>query len=312
MAVREAIESGRTAGAAPAVHPVIGEEPIDTHELTAVLLRWRWLIVATTIFFTTLMTVIAFTSTRIYQGSAVVIGASNAELGLLGGGQDSSSFGGLAALAGFNLGPRDSFLEEALAVLRSRQFTEAFIAQNNLLPVLFASLWDAKTGKWKVPPAQQPTLNRAFRVFDALRSIKRDSKTGLITIQIDWKNRFMAVDWTNRMIEELNQEMRQRAIKKADLSIVFLQKELLTTSDIGTRDSINRLMASEIRQRMLADVTEEYALRFVDRATVPDPNEPVAPKKSLLMGAGLIFGMVFGMCVALFLNMLSLSKARRR
>jgi uncharacterized protein involved in exopolysaccharide biosynthesis len=287
-------------------------EPIYTRELTTVLLRWRWLIVAATLFFTVLMAVIAFTSTRIYQGSAVVIGASNADLGLLGGGQDSSSLGGLAALAGLNLGPRDSILEEALAVLRSRQFTEAFIAKNNLMPVLFSDLWDAKAGKWNVSPDKQPTLNRAFRVFDALRSIKRDTKTGLITLQIDWRDRFPAVDWTNRMIEELNQEMRQRAIKKADLSIDFLQKELPTTSDIGTREAINRLMASEIKERMLADVTEEYALRFVDRATVPDPTEPVAPKKSLLIGAGMIFGIIFGMCAAVFFNMLSLSKAQRR
>lgn len=308
MAAREAIESGRAAGAVGAVH---GEEPIDSRELTAVLLRWRWLVVATTLIFTALMTYIAFTSTRVYQGSAVVIPASGSEAGLLGGLQNSS-LGGFAELAGINLESQDMAAEEALAVLHSRQFTEAFITSNKLTPELFASLWDAQARKWKVPLAKQPTLNQAFRAFDALRTISRDTKTGLIIIQIDWKDRVEAADWANRMIEALNEEMRARAIKQADDSMVYLQKELPNTRDVGTRDAINRLMEAEIKQRMLADVTKEYALRFVDRATVPDTWETVAPKKSLLMGVGVIFGMVFGMSAALLLNLLSLSKERRR
>ena len=40
----------------------------------------------------------------------------------------------LAALAGINLPSKDSEIEETLAVLRSRQFTEDFIVRNNLAP----------------------------------------------------------------------------------------------------------------------------------------------------------------------------------
>jgi len=53
----------------------------------------------------------------------------------------SSALGnwGIASLAGINVGSGDIEIEEALAVLRSRELTERFIANNNLMPILYSS-----------------------------------------------------------------------------------------------------------------------------------------------------------------------------
>ena len=54
-----------------------------------------------------------------------------------------------------------------MAVLKSREYTGAFISEIKQLPVLFASDWDAKAGIWKSRyPAQWPDVRDAEKYFD--------------------------------------------------------------------------------------------------------------------------------------------------
>ena len=213
------------------------------------------------------------------------------------------SLGGLASLAGFTIGTGNQETEESLAVLRSQQFTEAFIEDQHLMPKLFAKRWDANAGKWKNDGAPPPTLAQAFGYFDSnVRTISQDKKTSLVSVQIEWKNRFEAAEWANSLVERLNDEMRARAIAKSDASLGFLNKELNTTTVVSTREAINRLIEGQIKQRMLANVSREYAFRVVDKALVPDLGDTVKPKKLLMIAAAPVMGVIVGVAAVLLLT----------
>jgi capsular polysaccharide biosynthesis protein len=205
--------------------------------------------------------------------------------------------------------PDNGASEESLAVLSSQQFTQKFIEEHQLMPKLYPKLWDAATGKWKVPPDEQPTAAKAYKRFDKMRTITKNSKTGLISLDLDWRDRLEAASLVNTLVEKVNAEMRQRATQNADVSMRYLQHELTVTADIGTVDSLNRLMQTEIRQKMLADVTEEYAFKFVDRALPPDVDDPISPKKMILVPAGFLLGLVMGVVGALILHSLRQPRA---
>jgi uncharacterized protein involved in exopolysaccharide biosynthesis len=51
---------------------------------------------------------------------------------------------------------------------------------------------------------------------------------------------------------------------------------------------------------MLANVTEEYALRVIDRAMAPDRDDPIRPNKILLVVLGFLLGSTIGCAWALF------------
>jgi uncharacterized protein involved in exopolysaccharide biosynthesis len=296
----------------PAERQISEQDPIDSRELIALLWRRRLVIVGSAVLWTAALTAVAFLSTSVYRGTAVLLPA-NADRGVLGDlGSGLGSVSGLASLAGINLPSGNSNVDEALAVLRSRQFTEDFITANNLMPELYPKRGepDSGTGNTNTLLKKPPTLARAFRKFDDdIRTVTRNIKTGLITVAIDWKDRTKAAAWANGMVRSLNAEMRARAIAKADASLGYLQKELAATTDVGTRDAVNRLIENEIKQRMFADVTEEYALRFVDQAMVPDSDDPVRPRKALLIAIGFILGTVVGVVVIL-LRLVFRSSAR--
>ena len=273
------------------------EDETDLRVIVARLFARRWWIVVSVAVFSVGFYAAGHLLTPIYRAGAVLIPArsdrnmDSSGSGLGGGG----GIGSVASLVGINLGGNDSVTEEALAVLKSRQFTDKFISDLNLMPVLYAKIWDAQAGKWKVDEKKQPTPSRAFRYFDKkIRLIVPEKKTSLITLNIDWTDRIAAAEWANELVKRLNQEMRQREMARADSAVGYLEKEFETTTAVATREAIGHLIENQVKQRMLAAVNPEFAFRIIDRALPPDKDDPHFPNKFLMVIAGPIVGLVFG------------------
>ena len=282
------------------------ESYIDLKWVVRRLQAARWWIVAVIVLSTSAFAAYAFLTTPVYRATTVLVPASTDQGGLAGSlGGALGSLGGLASLAGINFSNTGAETEESLAVLRSREFTEAFIRDKQILPLLFEDAWDPATKNWK-NPAKPPTLARAYKSFNAgVRSISQDRRTGLVTMTIDWRDRQLAAEWANELVARLNSEMRARAIAKSSASVGFLEQELQKTPLLGTQEAINRLIEAQIKQRMVASVTHEYAFRVVDRAMLPDLSDKVRPKRLVLLLMGPLVGMFVGVGAVLVLGWLS-------
>lgn len=265
--------------------------------LARVTERWLW-VAASVVAFTGASAALAFLSTPIYRSSTVLVPADNKQNGGLA--NALGELGGLAAVAGLNLNTSSSDTQEALAVLKSRQFTERFIEDRGLLQSLFANKWDPDRHVWRVPPEQQPTLAKGFKYFDKkVRTASLDAKTGLVTLQIEWRDRMEAADWANELVSRLNVEMRERAIANANAAVSYLEQESNITSTVATREAIARLLETQVKQRMFANVTHEYAFRVVDKALPSDKDDTIRPKKLILVVSGFLVGAAVGLSVAL-------------
>ncbi len=273
-------------------------------DLLAVLRRlWdgRWWIAISVATVTGAFIVLAYNMRPVYQVKVVLAPAANDRAGLAGSlGSSMGSLGGLAALAGINIGTGNSATEEALAVMRSREFTGKFITDLNLMPKLFENSWDPATRQWKGLAAQHPTLAQACRYFDHnIRKADFDRRTGLVTLTVEWVNPSEAALWANELVARLNSEMRARAMEQSNAAVTYLEKELSTTSTIETRMAISRLMESQVNQRMFASVSREFAFRTVDRAMPPDLKERIRPNRPLLAVIGMMLGFLLGAAVVL-------------
>lgn len=276
-------------------------ETLDVRTALRLLLRKRWWIIASVVLSTAVFASAAFRK-PVYRAVTVLIPVSSERGNFVGAGSALGQLGGLASLAGLSLNGNDAATAEALGVMRSRQFSEKFIVDDNLMPQLFAKAWDSRAGTWRADVHPVPTLWKAYRYFDkGIRTVLQDNKSGLITLQIDWTDRNAAAAWANELVKRLNSEMRARAIASADASIAFLEKELTTTNVVEMREAINRIIEAQEKQRMVATVTEEFAFRVVDSASPPDADDPVKPRKFLLLVAGPMVGLALSIaCILIF------------
>jgi uncharacterized protein involved in exopolysaccharide biosynthesis len=220
--------------------------------------------------------------------SAATPSGANGQMGGLAGGL-ASQFQGLAALAGVS-GTGDVKKSETLAVLQSESLTEAYIRDNNLLPILFPKQWDAVKKKWKVTdPEKMPTLWKANQYFKKnVRSVVTDAKTGLVTLTIEWNDPKIAADWANGLVKMTNDYLRNEQIAESERDIAFLTDQVVKTDVLGVKQVIYSVLQNEIEKLMLA--RGSTSLKVLDSAFVPEA--PSSPKLSLWLPAGFAAGLV--------------------
>jgi len=268
-------------------------EEIALKELLQILWSGRWLIVCVTAAFTILAGVASFLVTKTYEASILLSPIStNAGGGSLGGLSSlTASLGGLAALAGVSVGA-DTKKSESVAVLQSEGLTETYIQQRNLLPVLFHDQWDARAQKWKeTDPKKMPTLWKANQFFKKqVRRLSVDSKTGLVTLTIAWRDPQLAATWANDLVRMANSYLQQKAVAEAERNIAYLYDEAAKTTVVQVRDGIYTVLETEIKQEMLARGTDEYAFKVLDAAKPPE--KAASPQKIVWVLMGWLVGLL--------------------
>jgi uncharacterized protein involved in exopolysaccharide biosynthesis len=242
----------------------------------------------------------------------------------------AGQFSGLADLAGVNLGGGGD-VDQSIAIMTSRQFTEQFLVDENILQALYPERWDAAANRWKPharggvesmfswvkekletddPPSvtgqdsERPSLWKAAKEFARLATVAKDKKTSLITLTVDWRDPVIAARWANDMVSKLNQTVRNRAIADANRSLDYLNGEVNGTHVVEMQQTIYRLIEREMRTKVSAFVRDEYAFRVLDPATPPEERE--SPKRTLITLAAMFTA---GFCASLWV--LFVSQPRR-
>jgi len=279
--------------------PPYEEDEINLLDLFRIIWKSKWLILSITALSTGIAVAAAYLMPPIYRSEVLMAPVSEEQSGRLS--SLAGQFGGLAAIAGINLGGDTASKEEAVALLKSRALTEQFIKDEKLITVLFYKDWDAKNKKWDVNNEDDiPTIRDAFKKFDEdVRSIKVDRKTGLVTLSIEWKNPKLSADWAGKLVARVNAQMRKRAIEDAEKSLAYLNKELKKTSAVEMHEAIYSLIEGQIKTIMLANVREEYSFKVIDPPAIPNNDDEIWPNKKIFGGTGLSVGFFRGLCLSL-------------
>lgn len=222
-----------------------------------------------------------------------------------GGGLNLGSLAGLAGgLGGLGsvLGRPSSGQDEALAMLNSRELFDNYARRENLLPILFASKWDAVNRRWRVSGANIPTLRRGYRLFNrGIRDVDLDRRSGIVTFSITWKDRALAMKWARDLVDLTNAQMRAHAMAEAERNIRYLDA---TMHKAGSDNDSNQLTSAissayehALQDYMFAQGQPEFAFRIIDPPTYPDDRERVWPQRLVFVLLGLVLGSILAVCV---------------
>ncbi len=268
-----------------------------------VLAQSKWAVIAVVLVCTLVSTVYALMATPIYRAGIQVAPVSEKDSNSRFAAQ-LGNLGGLATLTGINV-DQGSKKNESIATLKSRKFTEQFIKDEKLLPVLFHDQWDAENQRWdETDPEDVPTLEDAWELFDKeVRKISEDSKTSLVVLSIEWEDPHEAARWANELVHRANIMLRKKAVTESENAIGYLREELKQTSVVELQQVVNQLVESEMKEIILANITKEYAFRVIDPAVVPE--EAFKPVKAVVIAVGVVLGGLLGIIMALYIDFLN-------
>lgn len=288
------------------------DDEIDLRELIATLWAGKWLILAITFLFTVAGVAYALYKPNIYKAEvtlAPTFGDEGGNISRLAG-----QFGGLASLAGVNLGGGTANKTViAKEILESRAFLTDFIHRHDLtVPLMATTGWDKGESAWKIAPeifnpetgewqtdedgqSLEPTDWDLVKTFREQLSVQESADTGMLTVSIHSESPKAASEWVTLLISDINEHMRQRDVESAERSIAYLEDKLKETSISGMQQVFYQLIEQETRTVMLANVQKEYAFQTVDPAVVPQ--EKSEPKRALIV----ILATMLGGMLAVFL-----------
>jgi len=233
----------------------------------------------------------SYAFTKVYRAEVLV--APVQDESATGLGSLAGAYGLLAGASALGLDLRGSnnSSAQAIAQIQSRQFIERFIEDESLLPVLFPR---------QASEGDRPTLQDAYNRFvHQILLVREDRVTKLITIRIDWRDRIVAAEWANKLVDRINAVTRADAIQETDRTLEYLRNALDQSDYVKLRASISSVIEAQFNKRMLAQTRPDYAFRVIDPAKPSDANKHSSPRRILFAAFGVALGSVVGLWVAL-------------
>jgi uncharacterized protein involved in exopolysaccharide biosynthesis len=291
------------------------DDEIDLRELFAVLWAGKWLIGGGTVAAAVVSIIVALMLPNIYRAEALL--APNDQEGAGGLSALAAQYGGLASLAGIELGGSSSDKTVlGLEILKSRKFVSEFIERHELLvPLMAAKKWDSEKGQLIIDPDEYditakrwvrdvrspkktiPSLQEAYEQFREVLSVSQDKQTGFVTVAVEHYSPTVAKQWVDWLINDLNSSIMHQDVAEAEQAIRYLNKQIEATSLSGLKDVFFSLIEEQTKTIMLAKVSDEYLLKTLDPAIAPE--EKSKPRRILIVGLGGVFGCFFAMIIVI-------------
>ena len=282
------------------------DDEIDLRELFSVLWAGKILIVAITAVFALVSVGYALSLANQYKASAVVSPAQSggSSLGAMAG-----QLGGLASLAGINIGSGESNeTQEAMEIMQSWGFMEEFIQTHDLQVPIYAAigwdkgsnslklnsdLYDATSERWLIEDDESgenraPSSWQLYQNFKSRVAVSQDKKSGLINISVEYYSPQIAKQWVDLFIITINDYMRARKLEQVNRNIEYLTAQIDKTAIADMREVFYQLVEEQTKSKMLAEASPEYAFVTVSRAMVPE--EKSQPKRALVCILGTLLG----------------------
>ena len=116
--------------------------------------------------------------------------------------------------------------------------------------------------------------------------VSMDIETGYLTISVEHYSPIYAKDLLNTIIDELNSLVREQDLLKSTKSLNYLEEKTRLSSFIEVKTAFNKIIESQIKTQMLAEIDDEYLLK---ESTLLLSQKKIISKKSISMYSHNIF-----------------------
>lgn len=260
------------------------------HSSLAEIIKFLWskkiLIGSVGFFSAVLFAAYSLTLSNTYLSKAILSPAQ--DLSRIG---NSSAINGLAGIAGISVTDGENILYlEGIEILRSYRFFRDLLAEGELKrDILAVKSWNPNTNQitykndvydyqnkkwvkknnWKKNQTE-PSDQEAFKTFNKIFFANRDASSDFVTVTFEHPSPIIAKNWLDIIIRKINDNVRNREVSKAELSITYLNEQLSTTTITEIRQVMSELVQNETQTVMLAKASPEFLYNIIEPPIIPE------------------------------------------
>ena len=292
------------------------DDEIDLRELFHVLWGKIFYIGAITSIFSLISIIYALMLPNIYQSQAMMMPMEDNQgmSGMLG------QYSGMASLAGISLPSESgSKAQEAIARIQSFEFfSNSFLPHIKLENLMAVKKWNqasntltydesafnSESGQWvrkvKPPKSNIPSSQEAYKEYKKIMSVNEDKKTSFVTLSVEHESPFIAQQWVEIMMDQIDQVMRDQDRQTAMQSIEYLNSLAPTVNYEEIKKALSSLQQEQMKRLMMVEANDNYIFKVLDSPIVPEMKSQ--PKRSLIVILGSMLGMMLSVLGVLVLH----------
>ncbi len=288
-------------------------DEIDIKYLIKIIFDERRIIIALTAIFSIIAVIFSLSLSNIYKSTALLSPVGdNASTN-----QSLNNIGGLAGLAGINISSASGGKStKAITKIKTLSFFEDNILPNIFLPDLMASIdWDEESNKviykedlfntqaqkWSRIPSSQTS----FKEFLEVMEVTQDKTTGFVKISFKHYSPYVAKEWTELVVDQINDSFRTLDKLEAQASMDYLNAQMAQTSYSEIKEVIAQILKQKMQQLSLIEANEFYVFSYLDSPAVEE--EKIEPTRSKISIFGAVFGLLLGILIVIVRDYLNLN-----
>ncbi len=297
------------------------DDEINLRELFYIILGGKWIIVSVTAFLSIIGVIYSLSLPNIYVSKALLapVNSSGGINGALGG------YSGLAGFAGLTLptvSDKRGNSVKAIRKISSLSFFENNILSNIYLPDLMAlkswnsetntqvyndKIYDSNNNTWIGDYSQTPSAQKSFIIFRNHLSLSEDKLTGFVTLSIKHKSPFVAKQWTDLIVSQINNFYRQKDKSESEKAVSYLNKQISMTDLSEIKEVLAELLQEETKKLTLIEANKFYVFDFIDPPAVMEKKSE--PKRALICIVFALLGGMLGVLSVLYRHFVYSEKA---
>ena len=294
--------------------PSFTEDEINLQELFYILIKRKWIIFTLTTFFSIAGVLYSLSLPNIYQSKAL-LSPVDSSTSLSGSLQNVSSLAGLAGISLPSVGPKSNKIK-AINKLNSLSFFKNNIQPNIFLPDLMAikswdyvenvisydeNIYNAVSNSWvrkfEYPKKQIPSSQESFKIFQKLHmNVVEDKKTGFVTLSVKHQSPFVAKQWVELIVNEVNIYFRQKDKLESQKSAAYLNQQISKTNLSEVKQAIAEILQQETQKLALIEATEYYVFDYIDPPVVMEKKS--SPTRAIICILAAFLGAALGIIMA--------------
>jgi len=281
----------------------LGDE-IDIKALFKSLLINKHLIAASTASFAIVALIYSLSLSNIYQSTALLSPVDDQS----SSSQSLNNIGGLASLAGISI-PSTSGgnSTKAITKITTLSFFEENILPNIFLPdlmavrtwdeesnsVIYDSSYSVQDGKWNEIPHPQTS----YKKFISKLEVSQDYETKFLTISIKHESPYIAKEWAELVVNEINDFFRAKDKREAESAMKFLNSQMALTNYTEIKQVIAQILKQKMQLLTLIEANEFYVFSYLDQPAVA--RKKIEPSRASICILGTLLGFMFGVLIVL-------------
>lgn len=267
--------------------------------------------------------VIALNLKEVYRSEAIIQIADSSLPSSSSSSSMPSGALGLASLAGIDLNQNTQSSSKNPAFVKaritSRSFFNHLVSSPGVLEKIFADksfdfstkeivfdeeIYNSSSNEWVRKAAglreSKPSSLEAHKIFLSNLTVSIDKKTSFIFLTYDHSSPFFAKELLELIFNEINALQKKQDLIKSTNELNYLTNLQSSNKLLYLEQSLSKLIVGLINDQMLANVSEEYLVEYIDEPYAPESR--IFPRRTSLVLTVTAIGFVLTILSMLFYN----------